>query len=268
MSEQEQSNLEDVEEAVRIVREQVLPYVHRGTGWGEGHEALETVLAALEQAQGENALHKRWHRKPTHGPCCTCQKCGLDYDTCRCSLDDVADELEKAEAALEAAGAWQADRAAVCEDRETAIRERDEARAETERLRKDVPTASQKVWREEANKQAKRADKAEAVLAAEREQTDAQARARLIAERELKAERERSERLLAALGFAYTELCEIERLNTSSKEQARHIFRAIGFCKWDKQPEWDERMTASLAPARAEVERLRESLSEQQTPPT
>ena len=37
------------------------------------------------------------HRIPTHGPCCTCQRCGLDHDACRCDLDDVAAELETAQ---------------------------------------------------------------------------------------------------------------------------------------------------------------------------
>lgn len=36
----------------------------------------------------------KWQRirTPTHGSCCTCQKCGLYYDSCRCDLDEVADE--------------------------------------------------------------------------------------------------------------------------------------------------------------------------------
>lgn len=33
-------------------------------------------------------------RTPGHGPCCTCQACGENYDDCRCDLDDVADDLE------------------------------------------------------------------------------------------------------------------------------------------------------------------------------
>ena len=57
------------------------------------------------------------------------------------------------------------------------------------------------------------------------------------------------EKLKAALEFAYEELCEIERL-ASSKEQALHILRAIGFCKWDKQPEWNERIDAAIKASR------------------
>jgi len=50
------------------------------------------------------------------------------------------------------------------------------------------------------------------------------------------------EKLRLALWCAYDELCEIERLNTTSKEQALRIVRAIGFCKWDKEPEWSQRL--------------------------
>lgn len=40
----------------------------------------------------------KWQRirKPGHGSCCTCQRCGLAYDECRCDLDETADELEQA----------------------------------------------------------------------------------------------------------------------------------------------------------------------------
>ena len=40
---------------------------------------------------------QKWKRirTPTHGSCCTCQACGLDHDSCRCSLDDIADDNER-----------------------------------------------------------------------------------------------------------------------------------------------------------------------------
>jgi hypothetical protein len=73
------------------------------TRWLSGdYMADREIREAIRALLAENALHKRWHRKPTHGACCTCQKCGQDYDTCRCSLDDVADDLEKAEAERDA----------------------------------------------------------------------------------------------------------------------------------------------------------------------
>lgn len=33
--------------------------------------------------------------KPTHGPCCTCQTCGRDHDTCICGHNDTLDALDK-----------------------------------------------------------------------------------------------------------------------------------------------------------------------------
>ena len=35
-------------------------------------------------------LKATYHRKPTHGPCCTCQTCGQCYDDCRCDCVDMA----------------------------------------------------------------------------------------------------------------------------------------------------------------------------------
>lgn len=29
------------------------------------------------------------HAKPGHGPCCTCQKCGYDYDMCVCDHNEI-----------------------------------------------------------------------------------------------------------------------------------------------------------------------------------
>lgn len=51
----------------------------------------------LEQAVKEAAKWRRI-RKPTHGPCCTCQGCGLHHDECRCDLDEVCDELDQLKA--------------------------------------------------------------------------------------------------------------------------------------------------------------------------
>ena len=38
---------------------------------------------------------QKWQRirKPEHGTCCTCQRCGESYDDCRCDIDELADEL-------------------------------------------------------------------------------------------------------------------------------------------------------------------------------
>jgi len=53
-------------------------------------DALQKRIDELEEEL--DCMHKRF-RKPTHGSCCTCQRCGQFYDDCRCSLDDAADEI-------------------------------------------------------------------------------------------------------------------------------------------------------------------------------
>ena len=58
---------------------------------------LESENAELE---AELAKMKEHFRQPTHGPCCTCQRCGQPYEDCRCDLDDVVDELEEAHARI------------------------------------------------------------------------------------------------------------------------------------------------------------------------
>jgi Lar family restriction alleviation protein len=56
-------------------------------------DELRKHIAALEE---ELTKMKKYFRKPTHGACCTCQKCGHSYDECRCDLDETVDELENA----------------------------------------------------------------------------------------------------------------------------------------------------------------------------
>jgi len=69
----------------------------------EREHGLKQQLATLRQGMAELLADRdKWkgfarHRIPTHGPCCTCQKCGLSHDDCRCCLDEVAEELEKAQ---------------------------------------------------------------------------------------------------------------------------------------------------------------------------
>ena len=54
-------------------------------------------------------------RRPAHGPCCTCQACGLHYDDCRCDLDDIADDLKEKEYVLLWLDSWTE----VCIDKYT-----------------------------------------------------------------------------------------------------------------------------------------------------
>lgn len=77
-----------------------------------GPESLESALgrmvAELSASQARvkelEASVLKWQRirKPTHGNCCTCQRCGLDHDSCRCDLDEVYDELTQLQATLSA----------------------------------------------------------------------------------------------------------------------------------------------------------------------
>lgn len=58
-------------------------------------------VRALAEVQAKvNKLELR--RTPTHGTCCTCQRCGMDYDSCRCSLDDAFDEVDTLQAQVTA----------------------------------------------------------------------------------------------------------------------------------------------------------------------
>ena len=42
---------------------------------------IENIRAFLEVSKDQ----KICKRTPTHGPCCTCQDCGYDFDNCQCS---------------------------------------------------------------------------------------------------------------------------------------------------------------------------------------
>jgi len=63
------------------------------------YSLVQQQLAAMTV---ERDKWKRWaiHRIPTHGTCCTCQRCGLDHDSCRCDLDEVCAQLEAAQAEI------------------------------------------------------------------------------------------------------------------------------------------------------------------------
>lgn len=69
-------------------------------------DALTAANAREAQANAERdeAVRRaaKWQRirTPDHGPCCTCQACGEDYDSCRCDLDDVVDDLAQARTQL------------------------------------------------------------------------------------------------------------------------------------------------------------------------
>lgn len=60
------------------------------------------LLKRIAELKAENAKLRGWV-KPGHGPCCTCQTCGKNYDDCRCDLEDAADRIAELEAGLRAA---------------------------------------------------------------------------------------------------------------------------------------------------------------------
>jgi len=71
-------------------------------------QAVPRLLADLAEARKERdeakALAVKWQRirTPTHGTCCTCQRCGQFYDDCRCNLDEACDEVAELRASLAA----------------------------------------------------------------------------------------------------------------------------------------------------------------------
>jgi uncharacterized coiled-coil protein SlyX len=60
---------------------------------------IHTLEEKVRELQDEV---QKWQRirKPTHGPCCTCQRCGQFYDDCRCDLDETVDLLQQAESRI------------------------------------------------------------------------------------------------------------------------------------------------------------------------
>ncbi|GAF96920.1 unnamed protein product [marine sediment metagenome] len=57
---------------------------------------FDNVIKLLkEYSDMKDALVYLPHRKPTHGPCCTCQDCGHYYDDCVCLHNEIIMELSK-----------------------------------------------------------------------------------------------------------------------------------------------------------------------------
>ncbi len=70
---------------------------------GEPNTLLSLVKKSMERVKELMKEVQKWQRirTPTHGPCCTCQRCGQHYDDCRCDLDEVVDELEQTKSNLQ-----------------------------------------------------------------------------------------------------------------------------------------------------------------------
>lgn len=59
---------------------------------------LEDVIKFLMEETGDLLVHgfkKVEFIKPKHGSCCTCQKCGYNYDDCVCWHNEVVDVINK-----------------------------------------------------------------------------------------------------------------------------------------------------------------------------
>lgn len=73
--------------------------------------AYDALRARVDEREQERDAAKKetvkWQRirQPTHGNCCTCQRCGVHHDDCRCDLDELCDEMEQLKQQLAAAQA-------------------------------------------------------------------------------------------------------------------------------------------------------------------
>ena len=52
--------------------------------------------------------------KPTHGPCCTCQRCGYDHDECKCLDNDFIELCDRLDAKDEQIEKREHDAAILC----------------------------------------------------------------------------------------------------------------------------------------------------------
>ena len=57
------------------------------------NHVLSIVLASTEWQPGEGVIPTR---KPSHGSCCSCQKCGYFYDECVCAHNLIEAALRDA----------------------------------------------------------------------------------------------------------------------------------------------------------------------------
>ncbi len=63
----------------------------------------EHLLDALVEAGHLASARPQPTRRPTHGPCCTCQRCGHDYDSCVCEGNDMLQVIDEVFALYERA---------------------------------------------------------------------------------------------------------------------------------------------------------------------
>lgn len=56
---------------------------------------LSDLIQTLVNEEYLNHVEITPHVKPTHGPCCTCQKCGYYHEDCVCEDNHLLEELER-----------------------------------------------------------------------------------------------------------------------------------------------------------------------------
>ncbi len=54
---------------------------------------LDEVMDILIDAGYLKGTEAIPHKKPTHGPCCTCQICGYHHDDCVCLHNELLESL-------------------------------------------------------------------------------------------------------------------------------------------------------------------------------
>lgn len=72
---------EETDELMEILHRAILP--ETPLAFNRAHEAHAAITGYIERIIGADEEIKRL-KKPGHGPCCTCQQCGLSYDDCGC----------------------------------------------------------------------------------------------------------------------------------------------------------------------------------------
>lgn len=60
-------------------------------------EEVDNLIAAARMAERARVVKivegMKNYRRPTHGECCTCQKCGGDIDDCDCKRNAIISDI-------------------------------------------------------------------------------------------------------------------------------------------------------------------------------
>ena len=101
---------EQIDEAIEFLKKEC---VYNGCTWTAQftYAGYKHLFALLESAKAEPGEFTKEIRrvyglsstrvdkiKPTHGPCCTCQRCGYDHDECKCLDNDLIELCDRLDA--------------------------------------------------------------------------------------------------------------------------------------------------------------------------